>query len=101
MSCVNCAYLQGVSADYVDLRNANFSGSDLSNGHMIFANLAGVTMQGTNIAGLQLDNADLTNANLQGATGTPEYTDTYWSNTTCPDGTNSDQNGKTCKGHWQ
>jgi hypothetical protein len=42
----------------------------------------------------------VTGANLHGATGTPETTDTNWSNTTCPDGTNSDQNGNTRVGHF-
>jgi uncharacterized protein YjbI with pentapeptide repeats len=92
--------LQGINANFADLSNANFSGSDLSTGHMIDARLSGVTMGGTNIAGLQLDGADLTGANLHGATGTPETTDTVWSNTTCPDGTNSDQDANTCVGHF-
>jgi hypothetical protein len=100
LSCVSCAYLQGVNADFVDLADDDFTGSDLSSGHMIFANLSGVTLRSANIAGLQLNHANLAGADLQGAHGTPEITDTFWSNTTCPDGTNSDQDGNTCAGHF-
>jgi hypothetical protein len=42
------------------------------------------------------------NANLSGAVGTPTFDDStaIWSNTTCPDNTNSDSNGNTCNGHF-
>jgi uncharacterized protein YjbI with pentapeptide repeats len=92
--------MPSTNADFVDLAYDDFTGSDLSSGHMIFANLSGVTLRSANIAGLQLDHADLTDADLQGAHGTPEITDTLWSNTTCPDGTNSGQDGNTCAGHF-
>ena len=39
--------------------------------------------------------ADLTGARFDGAT----LTDAVWSNTSCPDGTNSDAAGGTCEGH--
>ena len=45
-----------------------------------------------------LYNADLTDAWLYGADLTgADLTDIYWNNTTCPDGTNSDDNGDTCE----
>jgi hypothetical protein len=38
--------------------------------------------------------ADMTGATTTGAI----YDNVLWGNTTCPDGTNSDQNGQTCAG---
>ena len=40
-----------------------------------------------------LSEANLTNADLSGA----DLTGVYWYSTTCPDGTNSDDNGNTCE----
>ena len=37
--------------------------------------------------------------NLTGATGTPVYAGVDFAATTCPDGTNSDNDGGTCVGH--
>jgi uncharacterized protein YjbI with pentapeptide repeats len=42
-----------------------------------------------------MTNADLTGANLAGA----NIQKITWSNTTCPDGTNSNADGGTCVGH--
>ena len=53
---------------YMDLSFADLSFADLSNAN--------------------LSNADLSNAYLTGV---------YWNDTTCPDGTNSDNNGDTCE----
>ena len=44
------------------------------------------------LSGAVLSNADLSNADLSGA----DLTGVYWYDTTCPDGTNSDNNGYTC-----
>ena len=56
-----------------------------------------------NWAYMDLSNADLSNANLRYAilydadlTGA-DLTAVYWDDTTCPDGTNSDDNGDTCE----
>jgi len=48
-----------------------------------------------NMRGTNLTNANLAGANLQGA----NIKDAIWSNTICPDGTNSDANGGTCVKH--
>jgi hypothetical protein len=42
--------------------------------------------------------ANLTDANLYGTLGdgVTNWTGVIWSNTTCPDGTNSDSDGGTC-----
>jgi hypothetical protein len=44
---------------------------------------------------------DLTRANLRAAdvTGQSALTNAIYNDTTCPDGTNSDDNGGTCIGH--
>lgn len=75
------ADLHGIDFRGTDLRSARFIGSDLR-----YAKLGGV----------DFTNADLTGANWRRATGLASAT---FSNTTCPDGTNSDTNGGTCIGH--
>ena len=57
------------------------------------ANLNGVYLNYADLSGANLGGADLSftyllNANLSGVS---------WYNTTCPDGTNSDDNGDTCE----
>lgn len=59
------------------------SGADLTQAYLTNANLT--------VA--YLPNANLSNANLHWAV----LTGVVWSNTTCPDGTNSDFNGGTCE----
>ena len=62
---------------YVRLYDTDLSGIDLT----------GVNLSGSIVRGVNLSDADLTGATLD---------DTYWENTICPDGTNSDDNGDTC-----
>ena len=75
------------------------------------ASLAGCNLSGLNLTGAQLARANLTGANLNGAnltganltgatiTATTNFNKVTWSNTTCPDGTNSNADGGTCTGH--
>lgn len=74
---------------------ANFTNADLSN-----ANMSSSTFGDANFTNANLTSANLTDANLTGAnmTGTI-LTGVIWSNTICPDGTNSDDNSGTCIGH--
>jgi len=44
------------------------------------------------------DYAYFVNSDLTGATNAVPY-GSYWFNTICPDGSNSDDNGNTCEGH--
>jgi hypothetical protein len=77
------------------LRNANLQGTDLRG-----ASLRNVDFTGANLTGADLQGADLHGAIIK---------DTIWSNTTCPDGINSDaiarpntageMIGATCEGH--
>ena len=83
-----------------DLSRANLSGADLS-----FADLAGADLVRTDFTGALfascppsiLELAVCSSTNLDGAstTGT-NFTHPVWASTTCPDGTNSDTDGKTC-----
>ncbi|MGW5740810.1 pentapeptide repeat-containing protein [Amycolatopsis sp. NPDC003861] len=75
---------------YADLRNTNLNGASLRNANLTGANLTG---------------ASLRDSDLKGAT----IKDVIWSNTICPDGTNSNasvrtaqdgrQTPQTCEGH--
>ena len=97
-------YLVGPSngVTSVDLSGATFGSVDLTNAAMYGDNLTGATLTGagtftgTNLSYDNFANADLTGAfSLSGAI----LTGATWSNTTCPDGSNSDTNaGSTCIG---
>jgi uncharacterized protein YjbI with pentapeptide repeats len=56
------------------------------------ANLTGADLAGANLSGFNLLDVNLTGANLSGA----NLSGVAWSNTTCPDGTNSNSDGDTC-----
>lgn len=79
-----------------DLSYANFSGASLVNTLLTNANLTGADLSFTTSA--DLDNVNLTDANLNGAIS-PIIGIVTWGNTTCVDGTNSDQyDGNGCLG---
>lgn len=65
------------------------------------ANLTGANMTCDDFYSADLTSANLTNANLKSATNMKLATVTgvVWNNTTCPDGTNSNNDGNTCVGH--
>jgi uncharacterized protein YjbI with pentapeptide repeats len=97
--------LSGITASLVNFRNC-----DLFAALLIDANLAGAVLTDAdasqanftraNLSGANLTNLDLTNANMRSArTEGAVLTGITWSNTTCPDGTNSDFNGGTCAGN--
>jgi uncharacterized protein YjbI with pentapeptide repeats len=73
-----------------DFRRADLSGADISN-----ASLAAARFERADLTRADLTDTDLTGARFARAT----LTEVTWSNTTCPDGTNSDANGGTCLGH--
>jgi uncharacterized protein YjbI with pentapeptide repeats len=113
-------YLQGVpgtvlantdfSSTGLELNNAIVQSDDL-NGDTFApgtdfssSSLAGTTFEGDSLVGADFSNthvsgADFTNADLTGASFTGDDTSgVIWSNTTCPDGTNSDNDGGSCAG---
>lgn len=84
----------------LSLSGANLNGANISGATLTGVNLTGVVLTGANLTNVDLSSANLTNANLNGAIGTPlGYTTATYSNTTCPDGTNSNSHSSTCKGH--
>lgn len=102
--------LTGAYLPHAEVTGVSFAGSDLTGAYL--ATLRGNTADftGANLTGAVLDDAelyraDLTGANLTGASlrrvslGATVLTGATWSNTTCPDGTNSDGDGGTCAGH--
>jgi hypothetical protein len=107
--------MQGGDLSGAELNNANLNGANLQKSFLPNANLTGASIRGTNLqqsdlSGTNLTNADLrgsnlqqsnmTNANLTGANlAGANIQNITWSNTTCPDGTNSNADGGTCKGH--
>ena len=117
---VKGANLSGTNYSGADLSNQNISGSNLQNGtftnvtfqgsnlsgdnapnasfqnaNFTNANLAGSTFQGSNFTGANFTGSNLKGANLKNAS----MTGVIWSNTMCPDGTNSNTHNNTCSGH--
>ncbi len=84
------AFLENADLQGADLRNGNESGADFTN-----ANLQGATFFGSNLSGAIFRHANLTGAQVSGA----NLHGAVWSDTTCPDGTNSDADGGTCVHH--
>ncbi len=107
------AYMVGTDLDGTDLQlanlttadltnasadSANLSGADIDHGYLINtelngADLAGAAMSDTNVASADMTEADLGDATMQTAKGTDSV---VWSDTTCPDETNSNNDGGTC-----
>jgi hypothetical protein len=74
--------------------------------HLAGCNLSGLNLAGADLAGADLVGANFNKANLVGAdlagatvTATTNFNKVTWSDTTCPDGTNSNADGGTCIGH--
>ena len=94
----------------VDMRSkgktqTNLVGADLTGAQLLNAKMADAILWGANLSNADLTNADLTGAELRIANLTNTYlkgatydsktiwpTALWWDNTTCPDGTNSDNN---------
>ena len=74
-----------------DLHRADLRGTDLRS-----ARMAGADLRYARLGGVDFTSTDLTGASWKHATG---LSTAIWSDTTCPDGTNSDANGGTCVGH--
>lgn len=109
------SYLDQVRLDGADLSNTNmtnvfaqsgtFTGSNLSGALFTNGILSHATFNAADATNSVWTNADITSVNftdtnLTGASGLNiTGAGVIWSNTTCPDGTNSDNNGNTCEGH--
>jgi 6-phosphogluconolactonase len=92
------AQLQGSNLQQGTYANANLGGANLEGANLQGANLTGATLANADLDGANLQNANLTGASLAGATATAaNLQGIIWSNTTCPDGTNSNADGGTCQ----
>ena len=65
-------------------------GASLSNQSFVNSKFSGVNFTGVDMTGADLNGVDMTGATVTGV---------IWSNTTCPDDTNSNAHGNTCVGH--
>lgn len=101
------AYLFQVTLNGIDLQGTKFNGAYLGGGSTLNdanatnASFANAFMEGTEFTNAILVNVDFTGTYLYLAKNlsTADLTGAVWSNTTCPDGSNSDNNGGTCLGH--
>lgn len=94
------ANLSGSNLNRVTAIDATFVNVDLSMANLNGADLTAADLSGANLSGANLNGANLTAANLTGAlTAGANFNKATWSNTTCPDGTNSVAHGNTCMGH--
>ena len=82
--------LNGANLSGSDLSGANLSGADLHRADLYRANLSGADLTGAVLEGANLEGANLGGATSDSTTTWP--TANWWGNTTCPDGTNSDNN---------
>lgn len=95
------ADLEGASLDLANLTNVNLFYAHLTVADLLESNLTHADLAGAQLTHADLSGSNLTNAVLLNATGLSStfVTDVIWSNTTCPDGSNSDNDGNTCVGH--
>ena len=105
------ADLQTAVLDRADFEGASLhwgslAGQDLSTVGFEDAWMTGVDFTGAILTGRDFEHsnfrqANFTNADLTGsAVHEASFTDAMWSNTTCADGSNSDENSGTCDGYW-
>ena len=78
--------------------HVNFSGADFTQSDILSGSFDFVDLTYSNGLAWVSDGAYFENSDLTGATNAVPH-NSYWFNTICPDGTNSDDNGDTCEGH--
>jgi uncharacterized protein YjbI with pentapeptide repeats len=85
------ANISSTSFDAADISGADFSSSTLENGSITSPSVVGTNFTNAHFSNFAFGiGPDYSQAIFTGAT---------WSNVTCPDQTNSDNNGNTCIGH--
>jgi outer membrane protein assembly factor BamB len=93
-------YLPGANLVGANATAANLTGTYLDHANLSGANLTQASLQRSWLANANFSNAKLNFANLTGAKTTgATFTGASWVQTTCPDGTNSNNDGGTCIGH--
>lgn len=94
------ASLVGASLTGATLFSTYLGGADLSGANLTAGNLTNAYLGGANLTGAILVNATLYDTYLGGVNFSgADLTNVLWSNTFCPDGSNSNNNGGTCCGH--
>jgi uncharacterized protein YjbI with pentapeptide repeats len=99
------ANLTSANLTSANLTSANLTSAILTSANLTSANLTSANLTGATLTSANLTNANLTNANLKGANlkganlKGANLSGVTWSNTVCPDGTNSNADGGTCLGH--
>ncbi len=97
---MNHADLDGANLQNAFLPNAILTDATAKGANLQHADLAGAVLRAVDFTGANLQHADMTDADLTGANLAGAHTDQItWSNTTCPDGTNSNADGGSCNGH--
>jgi uncharacterized protein YjbI with pentapeptide repeats len=100
---ISSASLSGATVTFADLTGAHLTSTDLSGANLTNIILFGAILTNANLTDANLTNADVDFADLTGAnllnadmTNASLYA-VIWQHTTCPDGTNSDNDGGTCE----
>lgn len=88
--------VQDGSVPAANLTGANLTDANLTNAYGAQINLTGANLTDANLTDPAFQDVNFTNANLDGATVNGGLVFGTWSNTTCPDGTNSNNDGDTC-----
>ena len=83
--------------------DSTFEGAQLFQAYAVAANFTGADLTAANLGNAIIDGANFTNANLaeanfSGASTVGEFSGVTYSNTICPNGTNSNGDGGTCHG---
>ena len=89
------ANLTDADLSYANLSGSNLTGADMTGAELLgtdltMANLTDVTLTGTSFTYANLAYADLSDSKIDATV----FIGNTWNNTTCPDGTNSDNNPK-------
>lgn len=79
---------------------SNFEGAELDGVHWEHGQFTGSSFRNASLRGARFNHSLLSHVDFTGADLTDAQLDNvFWSRTTCPDGTLSDDNGGTCEGH--
>jgi len=80
-----------------ELGGADMTGARVTDSHLTDADLTGADLQDVDFDGASLQGANFTQADLDGASmAAVNLTGAVWDDTTCPDGSNSNNRGDTC-----
>jgi uncharacterized protein YjbI with pentapeptide repeats len=87
--------------DHSTLNGANLSFANLTASNLGFSTFVGANLTSANLTNVFMNNStDLTNADLTGAVVVgSSWVNAIYSNTICPDGTNSNAHSNNCVGH--